>query len=270
MIAATVGLGMRARVRVKSWSAAGVVDHVRVGHLLHLLDVGAGGEHLLAAVERRPPATSRRSRRLDRRRGSASWTSALSAFIGRAVEPDRRDARPRPRRESERRSCGVAVRRRLAGAGAGSPPPPMIRSCHICTPARTSWMVTLTSAVTSLVWPTMCSPVTTRVSLARPALTMLSCRVISLQVARRVSGSLGTASLMAHWPKTPHDLEVALGAAHEQLLVLHGEGHVAVGVDVGRQSLVDERVQDPPAQGVLVRRAAGSWAARWDRSCAQP
>ena len=55
-------------------------------------------------------------------------------------------------------------------------------------------------------------------------------------------------------PEQAHDLEVALAAAHEELLVVGRERHVAVVVDVGVEPHVDEGVEDPPAQRVLVRR----------------
>ena len=51
MIAATTGLGIRATVVKDVWSGAGALDHVRVGHVVHLLDVRAGGEDPLAAVD---------------------------------------------------------------------------------------------------------------------------------------------------------------------------------------------------------------------------
>ena len=49
-----------------------------------------------------------------------------------------------------------------------------------------------------------------------------------------------------------HDLDLALGAAHEELLVVDGEGHVAVGVEVRLEPEVDEHVEHPAAQRVLV------------------
>ena len=52
----------------------------------------------------------------------------------------------------------------------------------------------------------------------------------------------------------PHDLDLALGAPHEELLVADGERDVAVVVEVGLQAEVDEHVEDPAAQRVLVRR----------------
>ena len=51
MTAATTGLGMRATATYAGLHPAGDVDHVGVGHLRHLLDVGPGGEDLLAAVD---------------------------------------------------------------------------------------------------------------------------------------------------------------------------------------------------------------------------
>ena len=69
-----------------------------------------------------------------------------------------------------------------------------------------------------------------------PALTSSGAGVSSLHasswvqpVARRSS------SPICHWPKTRMIVDVALDAAHEQLLPLHLEGDVAVGVDVGRK-----------------------------------
>ena len=52
----------------------------------------------------------------------------------------------------------------------------------------------------------------------------------------------------------PHDLDLALGAPHEELLVVDGERDVAVVVEVRLQAEVDEHVEDPAAQRVLVRR----------------
>ena len=87
-----------------------------------------------------------------------------------------------------------------------------------------------------------------------PALTMLSRRVevvaglqLGQQVLRDVVADLPLA-------EDTHDREVALQAAHEQLLALDLERHVTVGVDVGLETLVQEDVQDPSAQGVLAGR----------------
>ena len=51
MTAATTGFGIFATAGERRLQRAGAADHVLVGHVGHLLDVGAGGEHPLAAVD---------------------------------------------------------------------------------------------------------------------------------------------------------------------------------------------------------------------------
>ena len=91
MIAATTGLGIRATAVNADCSGAGALDHVGVGHVGHLLDVGAGREDPLAAVDHD---------RLDvvalGRLGRGGADLLLHLHVERVhlrpVEPDRADA----------------------------------------------------------------------------------------------------------------------------------------------------------------------------------
>ena len=91
MIAATTGLGIRATAVNADCRAAGALDHVGVGHVGHLLDVGAGREDPLAAVD---------DDRLDvvavGRLGRGGPDLLLDLHVERVhlrpVEPDRADA----------------------------------------------------------------------------------------------------------------------------------------------------------------------------------
>ena len=90
-MAATVGLGSRGQRPGEVLQQGGVVDHVGVRHRLHLLDVGAGGEDLLAAPDddRRDVAALGR---LAARRDQAVLDLAVERVHRRAVEADRADA----------------------------------------------------------------------------------------------------------------------------------------------------------------------------------
>ena len=95
---------------------------------------------------------------------------------------------------------------------------------------------------------------TTRVVPATPVLTQFMLRLSSLHVSCRLQPVGEQVLLDLPLAEDPHDLDLALGAPHEELLVVDGERHVAVGVEVGLQPEVDEHVEDPAAQRVLVRR----------------
>ena len=101
---------------------------------------------------------------------------------------------------------------------------------------------------------TRCSPMTTRVEPATPVLTQFMLRLSSLHVSCRCSRSASRLVLDLPLAEDPHDLDLALGAPHEELLLVDGERDVAVVVEVGLQAEVDEHVEDPAAQRVLVRR----------------
>ena len=87
MIAATVGLGMAATVPNEDCSGAGAADHVRVRHGLHLLDVGAGGEHALPAVDDHRTDVVPLAR-LERRRPDLLLHGGVERVHLRPVEPD--------------------------------------------------------------------------------------------------------------------------------------------------------------------------------------
>src|SRR3954471_24179105 len=148
--------------------------------------------------------TSRRSEGSAAAARSPSCTSMLRAFIRgpsppagalpllpldvegvhrRTVDPDGADAPL----DLEPDEVGHASDPGPAPGAPSSPWPPVIDSCHMCTAESTSWVVTCSSTATSDSGDTTCSPVTTRVLLAMPALTMLSRRVRSLQACSWVS-----------------------------------------------------------------------------------
>ena len=72
------------------------VDHVGVGHGRHLLDVGAGGEHLLPAVEHHGGDVVRAAH-LGRGRAQLLLDLHVQGVHRRPVQPDRGRRRPRPR-----------------------------------------------------------------------------------------------------------------------------------------------------------------------------
>ena len=86
-----------------------------------------------------------------------------------------------------------------------------------------------------------------------PLFTVFMLRLSSLHVSYSLTRSPSRSLLDLPLAEDPHDLDLALGAPHEELLVVDGEGHVPVGVDVRPEPEVDEHVQDPSAQRVLVR-----------------
>ncbi|BDZ57300.1 hypothetical protein [Barrientosiimonas endolithica] len=67
------------------------------------------------------------------------------------------------------------------------------------------------------------------------------------EVARQLVGDLPLA-------EDAHQRHVAVHGLHEQLLALHLEAHVAVGVDVGAIAVVLQRIQHATAQRRLVGR----------------
>ena len=174
-----------------------MVDHVGVGHRLHLLDVGAGGEDLLAA-----PDDDRRDvlalGRLAARGDQAVLDLGVEGVHRGPVEADGADAVldleahevghgvPARRRRRRRRSgrcrapAGARCARRTGSPGS--------------TPARASTGRRRAS--------TRCSPVTTRVEPATPLLTQFMLRLSSLHVSCSLSRSPSRSSWICHWPKT--------------------------------------------------------------------
>src|SRR5699024_6717800 len=84
---------------------------------------------------------------------------------------------------------------------------PVARWCHSCTPWRTSGRARPSRPRTSAPRGRMCSLVTRRVSPATAALTRLKATLRSLLTCRRSTGSVGTGSSSAHWPKTRRTLD---------------------------------------------------------------
>src|SRR5665647_526460 len=148
------------------------VDHVRVGHGLHLLDVSASREDLLAAVDDdRGDVAPRRG--LERGGVQAILDLKVQRVHGWSVQTDGADATLDLEPDQLAHNDSVPAPSSCVG--------PMIVSCQRWTADRTSWVVTTSSALMSVSGATTCSPVTTRVPFAIPALTTLRRRVSSLQ-----------------------------------------------------------------------------------------
>src|SRR5665647_2388462 len=171
----------------------GAVDHVRVGHGLHLLDVSACRKDLLAAAANE--ATVRKDvSAVIIYGGEAILNLEVERVHGGAVQTDGADATLDLELNDLTHDCSVSVVSPCAR--------PMIVSCHKWTADSTSCVVTTSSPLMSVSGPTTCSPVTTRVSFAMPALTTLRRRVSSLQAMSRVRASCGTSSPICHCPNT--------------------------------------------------------------------
>src|SRR5665647_1545397 len=171
----------------------GTVDHVRVGHGLHLLDVSACRKDLLAAVDDDRGDVLTHGGFVGRG-GEAILNLEVERVHGGAVQTDGADATLDLELNDLTHDCSVSVVSPCAR--------PIIVSCHKWTADSTSCVVTTSSPLMSVSGPTTCSPVTTRVSFAMPALTTLRRRVSSLQAMSRVRASCGTSSPICHCPNT--------------------------------------------------------------------
>src|SRR5665647_605249 len=171
----------------------GTVDHVRVGHGLHLLDVSACRKDLLVAVDDDRGDVLTHGGFVGRG-GEAILNLEVERVHGGAVQTDGADATLDLELNDLTHDCSVSVVSPCAR--------PIIVSCHKWTADSTSCVVTTSSPLMSVSGPTTCSPVTTRVSFAMPALTTLRRRVSSLQAMSRVRASCGTSSPICHCPNT--------------------------------------------------------------------
>src|SRR5665811_1709823 len=171
----------------------GAVDHVRVRHELHLFDVRTGGEDLFAAVDDdRGDVLAHGG--FVRGGGEAILNIEVERVHGRALQTDGADPTLDLELNDLTHDCSVSVVSPCAR--------PMIVSCHKWTADSTSCVVTTSRPLMSVSGPTTCSPVTTRVSFAIPALTTLRRRVSSLQAMSLVRASWGTSSPICHCPNT--------------------------------------------------------------------
>src|SRR5699024_1822920 len=178
---------------------AHVGAHVGEGHLGHLGDVRTGGEDLLPAPDDdRGDVVALRGLV-----GDLDETTLHRRVEGvhlRAVEDDRADPVGDLEPDDIAHACD--------SPSVASPPSepsgswPVARWCHSCTPWRTSGRARPSRPRTSAPRGRMCSLVTRRVSPATAALTRLKATLRSLLTCRRSTGSVGTGSSSAHWPKT--------------------------------------------------------------------
>ena len=227
----------------------GVVDHVGVRHRLHLLDVGAGGEDLLATPEDDGRHVAALGGLAARGRSGRRWISPLRAFIGGRS----RRMVPIPSSTSRRTRSLTADRppvRRRRRSGRARAPAGATCARRTGSPGSTTCSIVLRSAPGVV----RCSPMTTRVESAMPVLTQFMLRLSSLHVACRCSRSASRSSWICHWPKTRMISTSPSEQRTKSCWSLTRERDVAVVVDVGLEPEVDEHVEDPAAQRVLVRR----------------
>src|ERR1035437_9393552 len=169
------------------------VNHVCVGHGLHLLDVSAGREDLLPAIDDDRPDVAPRGG-FERGGVQAILDLEVQRVHRWSFQMDGADAALDLEPDELAHGCSV-------------PTPwscvlPMTVWCHIWTADRTSSVVTTSSSLTSVSGAMTCSPVTTRVPSAIPALTTFRRRVSSLQAWSWLRASCGTSSPTCHCPKT--------------------------------------------------------------------
>ena len=182
------------------------------------------------------------------------WISPLSAFIGGRS----RRIVPMPSSTSRRTRSVTTVPPAAASPSAfGSMP--STRWCQMCTPDRITWIDDLEHGRRSA--PRR-DEVLADDDEGRAGDAGLDAVHVEVElVAGLVQVQPVGEQVLLDLPlaEDPHDLDLALGAPHEELLVVDGEGDVAVGVEVGLEPEVDEHVEDPAAQRVLVgwRREVG-------------